>query len=125
MIEAYGPGPKEFRVINIKFMDLLGFTKALLMVGGLFSYGVQAQEIKYLSCKNNCLAQKAIQSLKPYALDLKTKLSDPLGSDVCIKMLAGKVVKIKGVDVCQFKDLSAVDLTSLHLYSERFARPTP
>ncbi|MCE3013657.1 MAG: hypothetical protein LW878_11390 [Proteobacteria bacterium] len=112
-------------MLLVKLMAGLRLSMATLMVTGLFTSTLQAQEVKYFSCKGNCLAQKALKGLGPYPLDLKTKLSNPLGSDVCLKQLKGLVVKLKGVDVCQFKDQSAVDLSHLHLYSERLARPTP
>ena len=112
-------------MISAKLMTGLRLSLAMLMVAGLFSTNLGAQELKYISCKGNCQAQKALKGLRPYPLDLKTKLSNPLGSDVCLKQLKGVVRKLKGVDVCQFKDQSAVDLSGLHLYSERMALPTP
>ncbi len=110
---------------KMKLMVGFRISMATLMFAGLFTHSAYAQEMKYLTCKGKCLAQIAVKNLKSYPLDIKSKLSDPLGSDVCAKQLKGNVTKIKGVDVCQFKDQSAVDLTSLHLYSERFAVPTP
>ncbi len=108
-----------------KLMTGLRFPMAALMIAGLFSSSLSAQEVKYYSCLGVCQAQKALKGLRPYPLDLKTKLADPLGSDVCVKQLRGRVMKMKGVDVCGFKDQSAVDLLGLHLYSERLGRPTP
>lgn len=112
-------------MLLVKLITGLRFCLASLMIAALFSTTLQAQEVKFFSCKGNCLAQRALKGLRPYPLDLKTKLSNPLGSDVCLKQLRGQVVKFKGVDVCQFKDQSAVDLSGLHLYSERLALPTP
>ena len=112
-------------MLLVKLITGLRLSMATLMVAVLFSTELGAQEVNFFSCKGHCLAQKALKGLPPYPLDIKTKLSNPLGSDVCLKQLNGQVVKFKGVDVCQFKDQSAVDLSHLHLYSERLALPTP
>ena len=109
----------------LKLMSGQRLSMAALMVAALFSSSAHTQELDIKGCKKNCLAQKAIANFKTYNLDLKTRLADPLGSEVCKNQLKGLVSKLKGKDVCLFKDSSSIELTSLHLYSERFARPVP
>ena len=108
-----------------KLMNGQSISMALLMIGTLYTYSAYSQDINYLSCKRDCQAKKAIKKLRNYNLDLKKKLADPLGSEVCVKQLKGKISRLKNADVCIFKDTSAIELSSLHRYSERFARPTP
>ena len=108
-----------------KLMNGLRLSMASLMIGTLYAPHAFSQDLSYLSCKGNCQAKKAIKNLRSYNLDLKKKLADPLGSEVCVQQLKGSVLKIKKVDVCVFRDASAIELTSLHKYSERFARPVP
>lgn len=108
-----------------KLMKGLRLSMASLMIGALYAPYALSQELSFLHCKGLCQAKKAINNLQNYNLDLKKKLSDPLGSEVCVQQLKGNVAKINKVDVCLFQDKSAIKLPSLHIYSERFAKPVP
>ena len=108
-----------------KLMTGLGLYLATLMIVLSSTPVAHSQDINLIACKGNCQAKKAIMKMKRYNLDLKKKLADPLGSEVCKNQLKGNVSKLKRVDVCLFKDSSAIELTSLHKFSESFANPTP
>ncbi len=82
---------------------------------------VDMKRLSFSGCKNSCEAKRALAKLKPYKI--ATPLKNPLGSDVCLAQLGGKVVKIASKDYCEFSDKSAVELSGLHLESEKFLQP--